>query len=538
MRRPRRRAASPADVALPPAGWGKAGIFLGWDPSAKWGPDGIPLCEDWWEAVVLGGARNVAGQWVTEATCGVAAGPGAGKSSGLLAGAVAFTGTQGPMVIGSTRPDLVFWTSAIRSKRGGKVQIIDWKGQQAASLPWPRVRWSPLDGCADPSVCGERIDAMMDVIEMGRPQTEAFWHVQAGQVLSAYCHSAALEGSGMTRVLAWLRRGELLEPQRIIEAHGSRAGFGEELAALAGPASETRDSVMASARLVFASLSDPAVLDGCTPSAEDAFDIDRFLDGPSTLYLLDKGSKSAVSKQAPLTVALVNAILERAEARADATPPGPGGIAGRLYPGLTLILDEVSNISPLPALPQILSQARGRGITVIFAIQSRSQLNQWGEAGAKAILDTSAYLLVGAGLGRDQEFLTTISKSLGERHVWRPSVGEQHPGGSGPAHKAGSSESWSLMETPNLKASALASLPEGSAVLMGREGWRVVQIPALPGLEPFRTMMMGDDAAPVAECPPSLLPAPEYGPEYGPEDWCWPPASPPWWRRLLRSWAR
>jgi len=464
------------------------GIPLGWDKAARWDAAGRPGRAEWWQDIVYGGARQVGGVWVVEATAGIIGGPGAGKTAGWLAALLGLIPWPGPVVVCSTKIDVCQWTAPARA-RLGPIFVIDWRGQQAAALPWSRVRWNPLDGCRDAGVCLDRVESMVETTELGGPRGEAIWRANAVSVLAAYVHAAALEGSGVDRVLGWLRRDELEEPQRIIAAAGSRAGFGEELQAFAGKAEETRQSIMHTARPALAALADPAVVDACTPGAHDRFDIDRFLDSCGTLYFCDKGGKASVSKNAPLTVALLNAILERAEQRADATAAGPGRLAGRCDPPLLLVLDEIAGISPLPNLTQVLSQARGRGITVCWAVQSWSQLTErWGAAGAAAIWDTTAYRLIGAGL-QDMDFLTAVSKSLGERQVWRPSVGSTKHGGPTGGGSSGKSESYTLMETPVLKASTLAAWPPAAAVLLGREGWRAVQLPALPALEPFRSRM-------------------------------------------------
>ncbi len=469
------------EVALPPPEWARSGIYLGMDASARFLTDGMPVRRgDWWRDAILGGQRVVNGVDVTEATAIIVGGPGGGhKSAGWMAGVIAQWGKRGPIVCLSTKPDQVLWTGPLR-ERVGKVMVLDWPGKQAATLPYQRVRWDPLSGCEDAGVAKDRITSMMETALMGGAKGDPFWEKNGVAVVTAYATAAAVKGAGVEQVMAWLDRDELAEPQRVLKSHGSRARFGSRLATLGGKADETREGVLAMARLVFEACEDPAVLDGCTPDLmEPAFDIDQFLNSSDTLYILDKGGKSTVSVLAPLTVALLNAILEKAEAKADATPAGPGRLAGRLERNLLVLVDEAAAISPLPNLVQVLSQARGRGIVVGVAVQSYSQLRErWTDAGARAIMDTAAYRLIGAGL-QDMDFLTDISKSLGEKQVWRPSVGSQS-GGSGSAPHKGKSESHTLVETPNFKASALAALPEGKAMLLGREGARPVQLPALP----------------------------------------------------------
>ncbi len=512
-----RRPLPPGMVALPPDGWGCFGLYLGMDENSYWSHDGMPESRgDWWLDAILGGQRSVNGVDLTEATALMLAGPGGYKTLGWLLGLVGLQDWPGPVLALSTRTDLARLAGP-RRERLGKVQVLDWRGIQAASLPYPRVRWNPLDGCEVPGVVLDRMKTMYETVELGRPPSEAIWSEGAIGALTAWAHAAAVEGSGIERVLSWQRQNELSEPQRILKHHHSAAGFGENLAALAGSAAEeTTQSKLQSSHAVLLALADPAILDGCTPDLlNPGFDIDAFLDSSDTLFVCDKGGKAKVSPLAPLTVALVSAILEKAEALATATTASPGRLAGRLAKPLLVVIDEVANISPIPVLDQVFSQARGHGYAVAIAAQSWSQLTErWGPAGASAIWDTAAYRLVGAGL-QDQGdgFLTNVSKSLGEKQVWRPSVGSQF-GGLGSASRKGKSESHTLMETPRYKMSDLTQLPEGTAILIGREGVRPVQLPALPSL--LGAMKRAEEMAAL-------------------EAWNAPRRRPSWRTRLLRS---
>lgn len=449
------------------------GMAVG-DSAGKWYHDGMP--EDaarWWADVIFSGQRKINGVDLTEATALMLAGPGGHKTLGWLLGLVGLQDWPGPVLCLSTRTDLARFAGPRRA-RLGRVQVLDWPGKQAATLPYARVKWNPLAGCEDPGVAHDRMTGMIATVELGRPPSEVIWSEGSASLLAGWTHAAALEGSGIERVLGWARKDDLKEAQKIIKAKGSRAGFGEDMAALATKADGPRTSIIASAHPPLAGFADPAVLDGCTPSLfEREFAIDDFLASKDTLFVLDKGGSGSMSKLAPLTVALVNAVVERQAALADA------GVAGVMP--LLLVIDEVANISPLPNLVKILSQARGWRITTAIAAQSLSQITErWGTSGASAIWDTSAYRLVGAGLQDQDGFLTNISKTLGETDRWRESVGVQSSGGI-VAHR-GKSESFTLMETPNYKMSGLTQLPAGGAILIGRDGVKPVQLPPLPNL--------------------------------------------------------
>ncbi|HUY98140.1 MAG TPA: TraM recognition domain-containing protein [Verrucomicrobiae bacterium] len=510
---------TPSGVRLPPPGCWRAGCFLGFDPAARWDATGRPRHARWWEDVVWGGARRLGGATLIEATAGMIAGPGAGKTLGWLVPLILTAQWPGPVVVASTRLDLAGATAPARS-RLGSVSVLDWRGPLARASGLPRVRWSLLDGCADAGIALDRAEQLVDTVELGSQRDKPIWRSGATNVVGLWLHAAALEGAGVDRIVQWARAEDLQEPQRVLTAHGSRAGFGAAAAALMGAAGETRAGVIATASPALAAVvTDPAVLDGCTPGAGDGLDLDKFLAAAHTLYLCDRAT-GTVSKCAPLTVALVSALVERAEHRADAS------LHHRCDPPLLIVLDEIANISPLPGLVSLLSQARGHGITVVWAAQSWSQLTErWGVAGAAAIWDTTAYRQVGAGL-RDMAFLTDISTSLGERSAWRPSVSESS--GHGAAARGGRSKSYTLMETPYITASHLTRLPPGAAVLLGREGWRVVRLPPAPTIEPFRTMA----SWPLTPADPDRDRAAHPETVRG-----WPASRPPLRARLARWWG-
>lgn len=147
---------------------------------------------------------------------------------------------------------------------------------------------------------------------------------------------------------------------------------------------------------------EPAVA-AAQPGTEP-FDVGRLLASSGTVFLLggDDG------QTAPLVAALTGHIAREARRLAGLRP------GGRLDPPLTLALDEAALICPVP-LDQWTADMGGRGVTIHIAVQSRAQLEQrWGKAGAAAILNNSATVLVFGGT-RDPDDLAAWSTLSGER---------------------------------------------------------------------------------------------------------------------------
>jgi len=171
-------------------------------------------------------------------------------------------------------------------------------------------------------------------------------------------------------------------------------------------------------QLTFEFMADPATSAAVLPEpGEGSFDLDRFLAERGGLYLL--GAHKTHGGMGPLFSALTGYIFEEAKRRSQsqACP------TGRLDPPLTMVLDEVANICPVP-LAQWTSDAGGRGIPLLIAIQSPSQLRErWGEAAAETVWNNANVTLAFGGLKVDRD-LQALSGLCGERdervrtHTW------------------------------------------------------------------------------------------------------------------------
>ena len=101
----------------------------------------------------------------------------------------------------------------------------------------------------------------------------------------------------------------------------------------------------------------------------------------------------------------------------------------------------------------------GRNITIHIAAQSRAQLRQrFGEAGAAAILNNTATLLVFGGT-RDPEDLAAYATLAGERDEDVPTY-DQNGGGHG--------GSVTSRRVPVLSAAQIAQLPAGRVMIVSR----------------------------------------------------------------------
>ena len=192
-------------------------------------------------------------------------------------------------------------------------------------------------------------------------------------------------------------------------------------------APETIGNTKTTLSRITASLTDARVLDLLCPTATAdgsepvaSFRAQDFVLSTDTVYCLVDDSRE--SSTAPIITALISAIIEEAKSVSQHTT------SGRLPTAMTLVLDEVANVSPLPQLSNLMSDGGGRGLhTWIFA-QSMSQLvGKWGPEAATTIFESSAAKIIFGGLA-DETFLDKISKLIGTHQVSQTSKSVQRNG--------------------------------------------------------------------------------------------------------------
>jgi len=329
--------------------------------------------------------------------------PGAGKGTGFMYRAVA--DAVGSVISTSTKPDVLLNTVALRRREGRKVLVFD--PQEISG--WPDVlRWSPMRGCEDPTTAMVRAAGMAEASQVGKGVTNGdFWAGQTAAVIRCYLHAAALGGRTAIDLMRWARNPKAQEPITILHEHPNAAdGWGDELAEQKAAPPNQVGSVWAGVRRAFDSLADPRVARACSPRAGEGFDPEQFIANGDTLYLL--GSNKATLSVAPLIVALVEDIIEAGRRVAAVSP------RERMALPLTLALDELANIAPLPSLPFLLGDGRGLGFQTLAVFQSLAQARaRWGAEEAEVIWDTCTcrMILPGSANQRDNKM---ISELLGE----------------------------------------------------------------------------------------------------------------------------
>ena len=322
---------------------------------------------------------------------------------------------RGPAVVTSTKTDLFENCAGTRAEQG-PVSLFNPEnlGEWGSTMSW-----SPVTGCADAQIAQQRAGYLVGATAGDPDKGEDRWDEWATAVLRALLLAAAISGHEMDTVARWVLRpsrdpaaggaGEALEILRAAPAGTVPAGAVDSLwQVLASGAHKTTESIFLTLSRSVQFMTDPTVARLALPQAGvPEFDVDTFLSSNATVFLV--GSERQHGSVAPLLAAFTGYVFESAKTAAARREKG------RLDPPLGLFLDEVALISPV-ALDRWIPDSGGRGIHLVWAVQSPSQLvARWGRSGADTIWNATNAKLIYGGFTLDED-LEPISTLCGYRH--------------------------------------------------------------------------------------------------------------------------
>jgi type IV secretory pathway TraG/TraD family ATPase VirD4 len=288
-------------------------------------------------------------------------------------------------------------------------------------------------------------------------------------------------GGGIEEVLRWVLRQDLDTPKGVLMVKGVHTAA-DVLAGIAATDPREQSGIWSSAAGVLAAYRSDAVLDN---AASVNFDPRLLHSTRDTVYVC------APARYQDLVAPIVVAFLEQARAgayqsAAAATPAN----------ALTLVLDEVANIAPLPDLPALVSEGGGQGVLTLACLQDLSQARQrWGPV-ADGFLSLFGTKLVLPGIG-DLATLDLVSRLGGEIDLpaQSRSYGPWWSGTGGPT------VSWSPHRQRRLPVEAVNQQPPGRALMIcGSRGVESVALPPWWMIQPFAACAsdrIGQSAGPV-----------------------------------------
>ncbi|MFF7655969.1 hypothetical protein ACFZCY_40135 [Streptomyces sp. NPDC007983] len=281
------------------------------------------------------------------------------------AAAQAILEAVGPVLAVTSDPDLWAATKDARAKFG-PTHVFD----PSHLLDTPaRLRWNPADDCASREVAVARAAALLAPVRpahaMDQPMAEA-----AETMLRCWLHAAAVDGRPFRHVHRWAQGSSAHEPVRILRTHPKAAGGAAgELEATLTAHPERRDMAQELTARALGALSSIHIRDACNPGRADALALESFIGEGGTLYLMGESIEDPRTHPGamPLLTALASHVVEHGRRMAERSS------SGRLDPPLTLVLDDVAAVAPLPALPDLLAQGAAQGMPTLALMRSQEQ---------------------------------------------------------------------------------------------------------------------------------------------------------------------
>ncbi|MFE2390913.1 type IV secretory system conjugative DNA transfer family protein [Streptomyces althioticus] len=298
----------------------------------------------------------------TMATPGLHYGPPATRHT---TAAQAVRDAEGPALVLTSNPTLWYDTKDARAKLG-PAHLYD--PTHLCDTP-ARLHWSPTAGCEDKDTATARAAALLAPV---RPTSRLDQQLgdTAELLLRSYLHAAAVDGRAVRHVHRWAQGLQVQDAVRVLRTHPKAAsGSAGELEAALTAHPERRDMAQQLTARALAALSTVNVREACNPHRSDALALDSFIHEGGTLYVVGESIEDPRTGPGamPLLTALVSHVVEHGRRMAERSS------SGRLDPPLTLVLDDVAAVAPLPQLPELLTAGPERGMPTVALLRSREQ---------------------------------------------------------------------------------------------------------------------------------------------------------------------
>ncbi|WP_399123495.1 type VI secretion protein [Streptomyces sp. N2A] len=281
------------------------------------------------------------------------------------AGAVA-AAAPGALIVATTDPALWAGTKDARAKLG---PLLTYDPTHRLDTP-ARMRWSPTAGCEDLATATARAAALLAPVRPAGSLDSALADA-AQTLLRCWLHAAAVDGRPFRQLHRWAHAaGGAQEPVRILRTSAqASAGQAGELESVLTAHAERREAAKELVGRALGALSSIHIRDACNPLRADSLLLESFIDEGGTLYVVGEPVEDPRTDPGamPLLTALLSYVVEHGRRMAERSS------AGRLDPPLTLVLDDIAALAPLPALPDLLEAGRTRGLMTLATLRSPEQ---------------------------------------------------------------------------------------------------------------------------------------------------------------------
>ncbi|GGN60203.1 hypothetical protein GCM10011579_025070 [Streptomyces albiflavescens] len=300
--------------------------------------------------------------WATRAAGTVVLAPAEARH---ITAAQAVRDAEGPALVITSNPRTWSETKDARAKLG---PVLLYDPSHLCDTP-ARLHWSPATSCEDKATAAARAAAILAPVRPTAKVDQAMADV-AETLLRSYLHAAAVEGKPFRHVHRWAQGTQVQDAVRVLRTHPKAAsGAAGELEAALTSHPERRDIAQELTARALSSLFTVNVREACTPNRNDSLALDSFVNEGGTLYVIGEPIEDPKANPGamPLLTALASSVVERGRRMAERSS------SGRLDPPLTLVLDDVAAVAPLPQLPDLLTSGANRGLPTLALLRSQEQ---------------------------------------------------------------------------------------------------------------------------------------------------------------------
>ncbi|GAA3902651.1 type IV secretory system conjugative DNA transfer family protein [Streptomyces gulbargensis] len=279
---------------------------------------------------------------------------------------------DGPVLVVTSDPTVWADTKDVRGKLG---PVLVHDTGHLCDTPG-RLHWSPCEGCEHPDTAQARAVALLAPV---RPHSrlDAATADTAETLLRCWLHAAAVDGRPFRQVHRWAQGTGAHEPVRILRSHPKAAsGHAGLLEAALTAHPESRRLAQELTARALGALSSVHIREACTPNRTDSLALASFLAEGGTLYVVGEPREDPRTHPGamPVLTALAASVVEHGRRMAARSSDG------RLDPPLTLVLEDVAAVAPIPRLPDLLATGHTHGLPTLALLRSPEQArSRWPE---------------------------------------------------------------------------------------------------------------------------------------------------------------
>lgn len=279
---------------------------------------------------------------------------------------------EGPALVVTSDPTVWAGTKDARAKLG---PVLVYDPGHLCDTP-ARLHWSPTAHCENADTAAARATALLAPIRP-RALLDAAMADTAETLVRCWLHAAAVDGRPFKQLHRWAQGGNAHDAVRILRTHPkATAGLAGLLESALTGHPERREIAQQLVVRALSALSSIHIREACTPNRTDSLTLESFINEGGTLYVVGEQIEDPRTHPGamPLLTALAADVVEHGRRMAARSSDG------RLDPPMTLVLDDVAAVAPLPSLPELLATGQDQGLPTLVLLRSVEQARaRWPE---------------------------------------------------------------------------------------------------------------------------------------------------------------